>query len=155
MLQYFGNRLNNQFDGGAPYFDDRTITTVQAWSVASVNRINDVWSSQLTAGEGSDDSVSQTSFGNAPFKTTQRQYLWQNDFTLPLGALGVILERREEHLTTDTDFATTQRNTNSATGVYRLRYEAFALQANLRRDDLAARRPAVSPWATRCRHRGA
>ncbi len=135
VLQYFGNRLNNQFDGGAPYFDDRTITTVQAWSVASVNRINDVWSSQLTAGEGSDDSVSQTSFGNAPFKTTQRQYLWQNDFTLPLGALGVILERREEHLTTNTDFATTQRNTNSATGVYRLRYEAFALQANLRRDD--------------------
>ena len=31
--QYFGNRLNAQFDGGAPYFDDRTITTVQAWSV--------------------------------------------------------------------------------------------------------------------------
>jgi len=29
-LQYFGNRLNTQFDGGFPYFDDRTITTVQA-----------------------------------------------------------------------------------------------------------------------------
>ena len=45
----------------------------------------------------------------SPFKTTQRQYLWQNDFTLPLGTLGAILERREEHLTTDADFATTQR----------------------------------------------
>jgi vitamin B12 transporter len=134
-LQYFGNRLNAQFDGGFPYFDDRTITTVQTWSVVSRNRINDVWTSQLTAGEGSDDSVSQTSFGNSPFKTTQRQYFWQNDLALPLGALGVILERREEHLTTDADFATTQRNTNSATGIYQLRYEAFALQANLRRDD--------------------
>jgi vitamin B12 transporter len=135
VLQYFGNRLNTQFDGGFPYFDDRTITTVQAWSVASRNRINDVWTSQLTAGEGSDDSVSQTSFGNAPFKTTQRQYFWQNDLALPLGALGVILERREEHLKTDTDFAVTQRNTNSATAVYQLRYEDFALQANVRRDD--------------------
>lgn len=135
VLQYFGNRLNSQFDGGFPYFDDRTITTVQAWSVASRNRINDVWTSRLTAGEGSDDSVSQTGFGNFPFKTSQRQYFWQNDFTLPLGALGVILERREEHLATDADFAVTQRNTNSATGVYQLRYEAFALQANLRRDD--------------------
>jgi vitamin B12 transporter len=133
-LQYFGNRLNAQLDGGFPYFDDRTITTVQTWSVVSRNRINDVWTSQRTAGEGSDDSVSQTSFGNSLFKTTQRQYFWQNDLALPLGALGVILERRE-HLTTDADFATTQRNTNSATGIYQLRYEAFALQANLRRDD--------------------
>lgn len=134
-LQYFGNRLNSQFDGGFPYFDDRTITTVQTWSATSRNRINDVWTSQLTAGQGSDDSVSQTGFGNSQFKTSQRQYFWQNDITLPLGALGVILERREEHLTTDTDFAVTQRNTNSATGVYQLRHEAFALQANLRRDD--------------------
>ena len=134
-LQYFGNRLNSQFDGGLPYFDDRTITTVQAWSVSSRNRINDVWTSLLTAGQGSDDSVSETGFGNSRFKTTQRQYFWQNDFTLPVGALGVILERREEHLATDADFATTQRDTNSLTGVYQLRYDAFALQANLRRDD--------------------
>ena len=49
--------------------------------------------------------------------------------------LGVILERREERLSTDADFAVTQRDTNSATGVYQLRYDAFALQANLRRDD--------------------
>ena len=133
--QYFGNRLNAQFDGGAPYFDDRTITTVQTWSATSRNRVNDIWTSVLTAGEGSDDSVSETAFGNYPFKTTQRQYFWQNDLTLPLGMLGVILERREEHLSTNADFATSQRNTNSATGVYQLRYEAFALQANLRRDD--------------------
>jgi len=135
VLQYFGNRLNSQFDGGFPYFDDRTITTVQTWSATSRNRINDVWTSLVTTGQGSDDSVSQTGFGNSTFKTTQRQYFWQNDFTLPVGALGVILERREEHLSTDADFATTQRNTSSATGVYQLRIDAFALQANLRRDD--------------------
>jgi vitamin B12 transporter len=134
-LQYFGNRLNSQFDGGAPHFDDRTITTVQAWSASSRNRVNDVWTSLLTAGQGSDNSESQTSYGNSTFKTTQRQYFWQNDLTLPMGALGVIFERREEHLAADADFATTQRNTNSATGVYQLRVDAFSLQANLRRDD--------------------
>ena len=133
--QYFGNRLNAQSDGGAPFFDDRTITTLQAWSVNSRNTVNDLWTSLLTVGEGSDDSVSETAFGNFPFKTTQRQYFWQNDITLPLGVLALILERREEHLSTDADFAVTQRNTNSATGVYQLRYDAFALQANLRRDD--------------------
>ena len=133
--QYFRNRLNNAFDAGPPYFDDRTVTTLEAWSVVSRNRLGEKWNSILTIGEGSDDSVSLTSFGEAPFNTTQRQYTWQNDWTLPLGALSVALERREEHLATNTDFAVTQRNTNSATGVYQLRYGAFALQANLRHDN--------------------
>ena len=131
---YFRNRLNNQYDGG-PGFDDRTVTTLEAWSVASRNKLAPWWSSTLTAGTGSDDSVSQTGFGDYPFRTTQRQYTWQNDFTLPLGALAVIVERREEHLATNEPFAVTDRDTNSATGVYQLRYGDFALQGNLRRDD--------------------
>jgi vitamin B12 transporter len=131
---YFRNRLNNQADGG-PGYDDRTITTLEAWSVASRNKLAPIWVSTLTAGEGSDDSVSQSAFGQFPFKTTQRQYGWQNDVTLPLGALSLVLERREEHLATDPPFPVTDRNTNSATGVYRLQYDAFALQVNLRHDN--------------------
>jgi len=134
-VQYFRNRLNNAFDAGPPYFDDRTVTTVEAWSVVSRNRIGERWNSIVTVGEGSDDSVSLTASGESPFTTTQRQYTWQNDWTLPLGALSVALERREEHVATETDFAVTQRNTNSATGVYQVRHEAIALQANLRRDN--------------------
>jgi vitamin B12 transporter len=133
-VAYLVNRLNNQFDSG-PGFDDRTVTTIETWSVASRNRIDERWTSLLTIGSGSDDSVSQTAYGDYPFKTTQRQFIWQNDVTLPLGALSVILERREESLATDAGFAVTERNTNSATGVYQVRYGAFALQANLRRDD--------------------
>jgi vitamin B12 transporter len=133
-VQYFRNRLNNQYDGG-PGFDDRTITTLEAWSVVSRNKIGDRWTSTLTIGEGSDESLSQTGFGDFPFKTTQRQFVWQNDVTLPLGALSLVAERREEHLATDNAFAVTERDTNSATGVYQLRYDAWALQANLRRDD--------------------
>ena len=57
-VQYFRNRLNNQYDGG-PGFDDRTITTLEAWSVVSRNKLAERWTSTLTAGEGSDDSVSQ------------------------------------------------------------------------------------------------
>ncbi len=132
-VQYFRNRLNNQFDGGAGS-DDRTITTLEAWSVASRNKLADRWSSLLTIGQGSDDSVSQTGYGDFPYKTTQRQTIWQNDFTLSLGSLGVILERREEELASNDPFAVTQRDTNSATGVYQLRYGALALQANLRHD---------------------
>jgi vitamin B12 transporter len=134
-VQYFRNRLNNAFDAGVPHSDDRTTTTLEAWSVVSRNRLGETWTSILTAGEGSDESVTLTSFGESPFKTSQRQYTWQNDWTLPLGMLSLALERREEQVATATDFAVTQRDTNSVTGVYQLRYGAAALQANLRRDD--------------------
>jgi len=133
-VQYMRNRLNNQYDGG-PGFDDRTITTLETWSVTSRNVIGERWTSLLTIGEGSDDSVSQTGFGDYPFKTTQRQLIWQNDVTLPVGSLSVILERREEQLATDVEFAVSERTTNSATGVYQVRYGDFALQANLRQDN--------------------
>jgi vitamin B12 transporter len=132
--QYFYNRLNAQYDGSA-VFDDRTITTVETWSVTSRNTLSDRWTSALTAGEGIDDSVSQTAFGAFPFRTTQRQYAWQNDFAVPEGSLGVILERREEHLETSPAFAVDERDTNSATGVYQFRHDALSLQANVRVDD--------------------
>lgn len=132
-VQYLRNRLNNQFDGGSGY-DDRTVTTLEAWSVASRNRLAAWWNSTLTIGEGSDDSVSQTAYGDYPYKTTQRQYTWQSDFTLPAGTLSVIAERREERLATTDAFAVTQRNTNSATGVWQMTRDALALQANLRYD---------------------
>jgi vitamin B12 transporter len=132
--QYLRNRLNAQYDGG-PGSDDRTITTVEAWQVASRNRLAPYWVSQLAAGEGTDDSVSQTGFGDFPFRTTQRQYTWQNELTLPLGLLTAGLERREERVTTNDSFAMTSRNTDSAFGIYQLQHGGGSLQANLRRDD--------------------
>jgi len=132
-VQYLRNRLNSQFDGG-PGSDDRTVTTLEAWSVASRNRIASWWKSTATIGEGSDDSVSQTAYGDYPYRTTQRQYTWQNDFALPAGTLSLIAERREERLATTDAFAVTQRDTNSATGVWQMTHDALALQANLRHD---------------------
>ncbi len=132
-VSYLRNRLNNQYDGG-PGFDDRTVTTLEAWSVASRNRLAAWWNSTLTIGEGSDDSVSQTAYGDYPYRTTQRQYTWQNDFALPAGTLSVIAERREERLATTDAFAITARDTNSATGVWQMTRDALALQANLRHD---------------------
>jgi len=132
-LQAFYSRLNAQFDA-SPDFDDRTITTVQSYAVASSNRLASFWKSTLEAGTSSDDSNSQTAFGPSQFKTVQRQYLWQNDLSLPLGALSLALSRREERLNTDAGFPVTARNTNAVIGVYQLREGANALQANLRHD---------------------
>ena len=132
--QFFRSHLDNQFDGG-PGSDDRTITVAETWQVASRNRLAPFWVSRLSAGAGIDDSRTESAFDDFPFKTTQRQYAWQNEFALPLGMLTAGFERREEHLATDAPFAVTERDTNSLFGVYQVRVDAHALQANLRHDD--------------------
>ena len=141
--QYFRSRLNAQYDGGDA-FDDRTVTTLQSYGVASVNALTPWWTSRLTAGDGSDESVSKTGFGDYPFRTQQRQYAWQNEFdvasrlsqwnvTRALATLGV--ERREERITSDDAFAVTSRDTDAIFGSWQMVAGAHALQANLRHDD--------------------
>lgn len=133
-LRVLRNRVDAQTDGG-PDFDDRTITTLQALAIVSRDRFMKDWGSTLTAGEGSDDSVSKSAYGDAPFKTTQRQYMWQNDITLPAGMLSLVIERREETLKTTHNFAVKSRDTDAIAGVYQLPQGPWALQANVRRDD--------------------
>ena len=133
-VQYFRSRLDNQFDGG-PGYDDRTITVAESWQAVSRNRLASFWVSQLSAAQGTDDSRTQTGYGDFPFETTQRQYTWQNELALPLGALTAGYERREERVATDAGFATTARDTDSVFGIYQLRVGAQAVQANLRHDD--------------------
>jgi vitamin B12 transporter len=130
---YFRNRLNNQFDGGADS-DDRTVTTLESWQVDSRNRLAAFWASRVEVAEGSDASVTQTGFGDFPFVTHQRQYTWQNDFSLPGGSLAIAFERREERIDTEPPYDVTSRNTNSATAIYLWRQDAQSLQANLRHD---------------------
>jgi vitamin B12 transporter len=132
--QVFRNRLNAQFDGGLG-FDDRTVTIVESYSLASRDQLTASWASRLQAALANDDSVSNGAFGPSAFRTRQWQYSWQNDVSLPLGLLSLIAERREERLSSDVAFPITQRNTNAADAIYQLRQGSHALQANLRIDD--------------------
>ena len=64
-LQLFRSQLDNQFDAG-DNFNDRTITTLTSWQAATVNRLASWWNSNLSAGEGDDDSVSKTGLRRLP-----------------------------------------------------------------------------------------
>ena len=132
--RFLKSRLNAQFDGG-PGFDDRTITTVESYSLASRNRLSRFWTSRLEAAETKDQSDSQTGFGPSRFRTRQRLYAWQSDFVLARGTLGLALERREERVAGDAAFAVSSRDTDAVVGVYRLVDGPQVLQLNLRRDD--------------------
>lgn len=133
--KYLRNRLNAQYDGD-PGFDNRTVTVVESWQVTSRDRFAAGWLSRLSAGESSDDSVSKTAYGDYPFQTRQRQFAWQNEFTLPgRSSLVAGYERLDERIATDAAFAVTRRTTDSLLLVYQGRFDAHALQANLRHDD--------------------
>jgi len=131
--RFFRSRLNTQFDAGMG-FDDRTITTLSTYAVTSRNQLAPFWMSRVEAGEGDADSLSETGFGPSRFKTRQRQYTWQNDFSIPPGALSLAVERREERVETDAEFPVTARNTNAVLGVWQWQGESQTLQANLRHD---------------------
>ncbi len=137
--RYLRNRLDAQFDLD-PDFDDRTITVVETWQVASRNAVTPYWKSLLAASDAIDDSVSKGAFGDFPFRTTQRQYTWQNElalaqFTPVPGALTAGYERREERVAGDSGFAVTSRDTDAVFAIYRLARDAHTLQANLRHDE--------------------
>ena len=132
--RYLRSDLDAQFDAG-PGFDDRTRTTLEAWQVASRNRLAEGWTSRLSVGETSDDSVSSTAFGEYPFRTRDRQYGWQNEIAIPSGAATVAFERREERIDEEAGYAVTRRDTNAVVGVLMLERGGHALQANLRHDD--------------------
>jgi vitamin B12 transporter len=93
----------------------------------------------LSAGEGEDESVSKTGFGDSPFRTRQRQYAWQNELAFTTGhashRVTLAVERREERVATDPPFPVTLRTTNAFTAVYAGTIGPHALQANLRDDD--------------------
>lgn len=132
--RFLKSRLNAQFDA-APGFDDRTITVVENYALASRNLVNAWWTSRLEAGQSGDTSDSRTGFGPGRFTTRQRLYVWQNDFMLPRGSLGVALERREERVGGDAAFTVTSRDTNAVVGVYRVVNGPQSVQLNGRRDD--------------------
>lgn len=132
--QAFRSRLNAQFDAG-PGFDDRTVTTVESYSIASRNRLTAFWTSDLSAAETRDDSNSVAGFGPSRFLTRQRHYSWQNELMPGYGRLTLLAERREERIDSDTAFDVTSRNTNSVVGIYQLREGPQLAQASLRRDD--------------------
>ncbi len=132
--KYLHNRQDAQYDGG-PGYDDRTLTTLESWQLTSRNRLAPFWTSRLTAGQSSDDSVSQTGFGEFPFATRQRQLTWQNEFALPAGTLTAGYEWRQERVDTDAAFAVTRRDTDSLFAIYQWRDAVQAVQANLRHDE--------------------
>ncbi|PNM46793.1 TonB-dependent receptor domain-containing protein [Bordetella parapertussis] len=148
VAQVYRSRINGGYDASASYdYNDRYIQDLQAYSLASENRLTRYWKSTLRAGyvEDKNDSRAEGMFedNNTRFRTRQMQYLWQNDFTLAAGqtltlAYEHLDQRADGQMSTPTgigNYTETRRHVNSYTGVYLGDFGRHHVQASLRNDD--------------------
>lgn len=96
------------------------------------------WKSTLKLAQGEDRTESPESVIGDPvsfFKTTQKQYTWQNDLKLPLGSALVALERLEQEVDSTKNYSRKARTIDSALLGWNAVLGSHAFQANLRSDD--------------------
>jgi len=140
-IQFFNSNGKAHYDSRyditdrKPFFDYYAKLKQSSISIFSKNQMTDAWKSILRLSQGTDKNDSYMSNGVNEYKSTQQQYSWQNDFTLPIGTLTGLIERLEQDITSNTNYTDTKRNSNGLYLGYLANLDAHSLQVNLRRDD--------------------
>lgn len=132
-MQFFASEGESDYDCNKPVCNiDQTL---KSHAITSRNQFTARWLSTLRFGVGVDDATDNTSTSRSVFRTEQRQYLWQNDFTLPLGTLTLAYDRLEQEVDGTTAYAVKSRDNNGWLVGFWAESGAHALQLNLRHDD--------------------
>jgi len=124
---------------GLPTDVNTTTSIISKFSIASDNRLNEIWTIKLQLANGLDDSKNylngQPDLPGYHFETTNRQVTWQNNLrfdannSVLLGA-----ENLKQQVTSDTLYTKTEHSVNSLFGGYTGNFGAHRMQANLRLD---------------------
>ena len=126
-----------RFDSGpsvAGVADDVNRQRLSTLALESRDRISAAWTSTLKIARATDDLTVEGSFPGR-FRTDQDQLSWQNDITMPFGAIAAGYEIRREKVDSDTAYNQTTRTIRSAFGSLSGRYGAHLIQASIRHDD--------------------
>ncbi|MCB5188261.1 TonB-dependent receptor [Methylobacillus caricis] len=125
----------------AARFDYFLEQTLSSYTLHSKNRFNQYWTSVLSISRSIDDLTSYTkrpTFTTKDIiKTTQDQYLWQNNITTPAGLFNLGIERREQEVETNSmpPLPVTQRDIQSYLAGWQKNFDKNSFQINLRNDD--------------------
>lgn len=149
-VQTLQSRINGGIDNGQPYFNDRGIQEISTNVITSSNRINEKWTSIVTASLMIDKYESITiptasTSGQQFYRTEQTQYTWQNNFDLSQAqTLSVGYERLNQKVSgsfSDFGFPATYVGydgqevfTNAFFAGYEGSWGIHALQASVRND---------------------
>ncbi|MDO8812015.1 MAG: TonB-dependent receptor [Gallionella sp.] len=138
----FNSEGHNQYDNPSGLLNESNTSKSQVskFSLASDNRLGDVWQSNLQLALGVDDTQTlkngQLDLANgAAFKTSNQQLTWQN--TLQLNKYNILnlgVENLTQQVTSDVAFTTKKRKADSLFAGYTGSYGSHQAQANLRQD---------------------
>jgi vitamin B12 transporter len=126
------SRGKTRFDSG-PGNNAESTQTLRGMQLASDNNFTDWWKSRLTIGSTSDDSIVASNFPSK-FKTTQDQFVWQNQLATPAGDALLGFERRNEKVAATTNYTSKTRTTDSVFGSISQKVGEQTLTVNARHD---------------------
>ena len=145
-LSYFNSNNNLHYDSDF-LFPAKIRSGQIGFSIYSNNQLTDFWNSRLKIGESIDSTRSKGSYEDwltsegittiSIAKTSQRQYMWLNDFKLPLGLLTTGIERLEQKVSGnpgDLRYQKDSRENNGLFTVYSLNHNSHSLQLSARKD---------------------
>jgi len=121
-------------------YDSKTRQTVQSGNLYLRNQFTKIWTSTLRIGQSSDDLAdrrldpSTNREFDDTFRTTQDQYVWQNDITVGPGKLLLAAEQLKQRVASTSRYAQTERTINSLLGGYQGWFGNHGIQVNVRGD---------------------
>ena len=142
-LRGFASRSNTHIDDVKYLPPDYTLTEekdgvtrrrLSALTLESRNQVSETWNSLVRLSR-TGDRYRNAGFETSYFDTTQDQFLWQNDFKLPLGNLAAGVEWRREEVGSSQAFTRSTRIVRSAFGSYAVALGEHQLEASLRHDE--------------------
>lgn len=125
----------NHYDSGIG-FDNFNDDVQNVWNLYSRNRLSDAWTSTVRVGQSVDDSKNFASYApnGASIKSTQQQFMWQNDIRLPIGTLLAAYENLHQKAVNQDTFDVS-RTINSALLGWTAGFGNHKVQLNARHDD--------------------
>ena len=124
----------NEFDGTS---QNQSESVQQVVGAGFSHRVNEVWRTQLSAGQGRDESDNfKDGVYSSTFDTRRDNASWQNDFSLGGNHLLTLgLDRQQDRVSSNTVYAVTRRDTTGVFAEYQGQWDRHRVQLALRGDD--------------------
>ena len=125
---------DNEFDGT---FQNQSESVQQVVGADYSHRFNDIWRVKLSAGQGRDESDNfKNGVYSSTFNTRRNSASMQNDFSLGRDHLLTLgLDRQEDHVSSNTAYAVTRRDTTGVFAQYQSQWDKHRVQLALRGDE--------------------
>ena len=159
-LQYFSSKGKNQFDNrfasSSPSFHGnyRNEIKLETYAMNLRGQINKSWQSNIKLSQSTDkyldlqknnkDTYVDEDGVTDLYKTTQDQFSWQNNFTLPKGSINLIYDLLNQRIKTADLYEKTQRTNHGFMVGYNLLENNHNFQSTLRKDFNSAYEDAIT-----------